>query len=211
MKVLVACEFSGVVRDAFRRRGHDAWSCDLIDSESEREHHIIGDVTRYLSKPGFANVCTRCACPCMGDECIVCGAVTVDCEWDLMIAHPPCTHLAVSGARWFKFKQVEQIQALNFVGKLMDAPMPRICIENPISIISSRIRRPDQIIQPWQFGHGETKATCLWLRNLPKLVPTNIVDGREARVHQMPPGPDRWKERSRTFTGIAEAMAQQWG
>jgi len=132
-------------------------------------------------------------------------------HWDLMIAHPPCTHLAVSGARWFKDKKDEQEKALDFVRKLMDSWVDRIAIENPISIISSRIRKPDQIIQPWQFGHGETKATCLWLKNLPKLVPTCIVEGREARVHKMPPGPDRWKERSRTFAGIAEAMAQQWG
>jgi site-specific DNA-cytosine methylase len=135
----------------------------------------------------------------------------LDEGWDLMIAHPPCTHLAVSGARHFHRKQREQAEALEFVRLLMDAPIGRICIENPISIISSQIRKPDQIIQPWQFGHGETKATCLWLKGLPKLVQTNIVEGREARVHRMPPGPDRWKERSRTFTGIAEAMAQQWG
>lgn len=129
----------------------------------------------------------------------------------MMIAHPPCTHLAVSGARWFKDKREEQEEALAFVRALMDAPIDRICVENPISIISSRIRKPDQIIQPWMFGHGETKATCLWLKNLPKLMPTDIVDGREARVHRMPPGPDRWKERSRTLPGIAEAMASQWG
>jgi len=128
-----------------------------------------------------------------------------------MIAHPPCTHLAVSGARWFKDKREEQEEALAFVRALMDAPIDRICVENPISIISSRIRKPDQIIQPFMFGHGETKATCLWLKNLPKLMPTDIVDGREARVHRMPPGPDRWKERSRTLPGIAEAMASQWG
>jgi hypothetical protein len=128
-----------------------------------------------------------------------------------MIAHPPCTHLAVSGARWFKDKLAEQAAALDFVRDLMAAPIPRACIENPVSIISSRIRKPDQIIQPWQFGHGETKATCLWLKNLPPLQPANVVDGREARVHRMPPGPDRWKERSRTFAGIAEAMARQWG
>ena len=131
--------------------------------------------------------------------------------WDMMIAHPPCTHLAVSGSRWFKDKVKEQAEALIFVQTLMDAPISRICIENPISVISSRIRRPDQIIQPWQFGHGETKATCLWLKNLPTLTPTNIVDGREARVHKMPPGPNRWRERSRTFAGIAKAMAEQWG
>ena len=124
---------------------------------------------------------------------------------------PPCTHLAVSGARWFKDKIEEQAAALEFVRMLINAPIARIAIENPISVISSRIRKPDQIIQPWQFGHGETKATCLWLKNLPKLVPTNIVPGREARVHKMPPGPDRWKERSRTYAGIAAAMAEQWG
>jgi hypothetical protein len=128
-----------------------------------------------------------------------------------MIAHPPCTHLAVSGARWFKDKQQEQREALDFVRYLMAAPIPRICIENPISVISSKIRKPDQIVQPWQFGHGETKATCLWLKNLPKLTPTNIVDGREARIHKMPPSADRWKERSKTYQGIADAMAQQWG
>lgn len=132
-------------------------------------------------------------------------------NWDMGIFHPPCTHLAVSGARWFKDKQREQAEALEFVQRLLDAPMPKIALENPISIISSRIRKPDQIIQPWQFGHGEVKATCLWLKNLPKLVPTNIVEGREARVHREPPGPDRWKKRSRTFQGIADAMADQWG
>ena len=131
--------------------------------------------------------------------------------WDLMIAHPPCTHLAVSGARWFKEKQVEQAAALQFVRQLMAAPIARIAIENPVSIISSNIRKPDQIIQPWQFGHGETKATCLWLQNLPKLVPTKIVEGRQAKVHRMSPGPNRWRERSRTYQGIADAMAEQWG
>jgi site-specific DNA-cytosine methylase len=130
---------------------------------------------------------------------------------DLLIAHPPCTHLAVSGARWFKDKRKEQAEALRFVRALLNAPIPRIALENPISIISSRIRKPDQIIQPWQFGHGETKATCLWLKNLPKLKPTKIVSGREGRVWKASPGPDRWKERSRTLSGIAEAMAGQWG
>lgn len=182
MRVLVACEFSGVVRRAFRALGHDAWSCDLLPAEDDSVYHWDMDVRDIYG---------------LG--------------WDLMIAHPPCTHLAVSGARWFKDKLVEQAEAMEFVRALMAAPIPRIAIENPISIISSRIRKPDQIIQPWQFGHGETKATCLWLKNLPKLVPTNIVEGREARVHKMPPGPDRWKERSRTFEGIAAAMAQQWG
>jgi hypothetical protein len=184
MRVLIACEFSGVVREAFRRRGHDAWSCDLLPPEDGSAYHYQCDAIYLLS---------------------------ARMPWDLMIAHPPCTHLAVSGARWFKDKQAEQSEALEFVRRLLGAPVPRIAIENPISIISSRIRKPDQIIQPWQFGHGETKATCLWLKNLPKLVSTNIVEGRDNRVHRMPPGRDRWKERSRTFTGIAEAMAEQWG
>jgi site-specific DNA-cytosine methylase len=190
MRVLVACEFSGVVRRAFRERGDDAWSCDLLPAEDGDSHHYQCSIEHLLStcKP-----------------------------WDLMIAHPPCTHLAVSGARWFASKQAEQAQALDFVRYLMQPYHPEfceikhICIENPVSIISSRIRKPDQIIQPWQFGHGEVKATCLWLKNLPKLKPTKIVEGRTARVHRMPPSPDRWKERSRTFTGIAEAMAEQWG
>lgn len=185
MKVLVACEFSGRVRDAFTARGHFAMSCDLLPSDLPGRHYQ-GDVRDLLGSR-------------WGDW------------WDLMIAHPPCTHLAVSGARWFKDKQTEQAEALDFVRLLLDAPIPRIALENPVSIISSRIRKPDQIIQPWQFGHGETKATCLWLKNLPLLTPTNIVDGREARVHRMPPGPDRWKQRSITFAGIADAMAEQWG
>lgn len=183
MKVLVACEYSGVVRDAFIRAGHEAYSCDLLPSESDFGPHYQRDVREIVASR----------------------------HWDLMIAHPPCTHLAVSGARWFKDKFEEQLEALDFVQTLLRAPIERIALENPVSIISSRIRKPDQVIQPWQFGHGETKATCLWLKNLPKLVPTNVVEGREARVHRMPPGPDRWKERSRTFTGIAEAMASQWG
>ena len=182
MRVLVACEFSGVVRDAFLAAGHDAWSCDLLPAEHLGERHICGDVREIL------------------DE-----------GWGLMIAHPPCTHLAVSGARWFKDKQREQAEALELVQTLMEAPIERICIENPVSVISSRIRKPDQIIQPWQFGHGETKATCLWLKNLPPLTPTKIVEGRTPRVHHASPGPDRWKERSRTLPGIAAAMAAQWG
>lgn len=181
-RVLVACEYSGVVRRAFRARGHDAWSCDLLSAEDGSPHHYQLDI-----------------------------ALVINDRWDLMIAHPPCTHLAVSGARWFKDKLAEQAEALDFVRRLLDAPVERIALENPISIISSRIRKPDQIIQPWQYGHGETKATCLWLKNLPKLTPTNIVEGREARIHKMPPSPDRWKERSRTYEGIAAAMAAQWG
>jgi site-specific DNA-cytosine methylase len=190
MKVLIACEFSGVVRRAFRALGHDAWSCDLLPAEDMPDggfpddvYHIQGDALEAADSD----------------------------YWDIMIAHPPCTHLSVSGARWFKDKQLEQEAALDFVWQLMEVPIPHIAIENPISIISSRLRKPDQIIQPWQFGHGETKATCLWLKNLPKLVPTDVVEGREARVHKMPPGPDRWKDRSRTFDGIAKAMAEQWG
>ena len=181
MRVLVACEFSGTVRDAFRALGHDAMSCDLLPSEKSGPHYQ-GDVREVL-----------------GDG------------WDLMVAHPPCTHLAVSGARWFAAKRGEQEEALAFVRLLLDAPIPRIALENPVSVISSRIRKPDQIIQPWQFGHGETKATCLWLKGLPPLVSTDIVAGRSPRVHRMPPGPNRWKERSRTFPGIAAAMAAQWG
>jgi hypothetical protein len=181
LKVLVACEYSGIVRDAFARRGHFVVSCDLLPSESPGLHWQ-GDVTGIL-----------------------------DWGWDLMIAHPPCTHLAVSGSRWFKDKLPEQQEALDFVRLLLNVPIPKIALENPVSIISSKIRKPDQIIQPWQFGHGETKATCLWLKGLSKLTPTNVVDGREARVHRMPPSPTRWKERSRTFLGIAEAMAEQWG
>ena|SRR5271157_3092795 len=181
MKVLVACEYSGRVRDAFIALGHEAISCDFLPSESPGPHYQ-GDVRDILNN-----------------------------GWDLLIAHPPCTHLAVSGARWFKDKQQEQKDALDFVRLLMLAPIPRIAIENPISIISSRIKKPTQIIQPWQFGHGETKATCLWLKGLPHLAPENIVSGREAVVHKMPPGPDRWKNRSRTYVGIAKAMANQWG
>lgn len=191
MRVLVACEFSGTVRDAFVRAGHDAMSCDLLPSETMRpdgwDGHYQGDVLQLLADRNY--------------------------EFDLMIAHPPCTDLAVSGARHFAAKRADgrQQAALDFVRALMDAPIPRICIENPISIISSQIRKPDQIIQPWQFGHGETKATCLWLKGLPKLQPTNIVDGREARIHRMAPSPTRWKERSKTYQGIADAMAAQWG
>jgi site-specific DNA-cytosine methylase len=181
MRVLVACEFSGIVREAFKAKGHDAWSCDLLPTEIPGQH-FQGDVLEVINQ-----------------------------DWDMMIAHPPCQHLAVSGARWFKDKQAEQDDALYFVRELMLSLTPKIAIENPISIISSKIRKPDQIIQPWQFGHGETKATCLWLKNLPKLIPTNIVDGRINRVHREPPGPERWKNRSRTFKGIAEAMANTWG
>jgi site-specific DNA-cytosine methylase len=181
MKVLVACEYSGTVRDAFAKKGHEALSCDLLATDKPGKHYQ-GNVFDIIND-----------------------------GWDLMIAHPPCTHLAVSGARWFKDKVIEQAEALDFVRGLMNADIDRICIENPVSIISSRIRKPDQTIQPWQFGHGETKRTCLWLKGLPKLAPTNIVDGREQRIWKLPPSPNRWKVRSVTFQGIADAMANQWG
>lgn len=179
-RVLVACEYSGSVRDAFAACGWDAWSCDLLPSEKPGQHYQ-GDVRNILRE-----------------------------GWDIMVAHPPCTHLAVSGARWFAGKQREQAEALDFVRLLLDAPIPHIALENPVSIISSKIRKPDQVIQPWQHGHGETKATCLWLKNLPRLTPSNIVQGREQRVWKLPPSADRWKERSRTFSGVADAMANQW-
>jgi site-specific DNA-cytosine methylase len=184
MRVLIACEYSGTVREAFRRRGHDAWSCDLLETEIPG-NHVQGDVLKLIEEQAF----------------------------DLMIAHPPCTHLAVSGARHFEAKRASGVQdeALAFVRALLAAPIPRIALENPVSIISSRVRKPDQIIQPWQYGHGETKATCLWLKGLPLLQPSDIVPGRSDRIHKMSPGPNRWKERSRTYQGIADAMAAQWG
>ena len=181
MKVLIACEFSGVVREAFTKLGEDAWSCDLLPTESPSNKHYQCDVRDIIYN-----------------------------GWDLMIAHPPCTHLAVSGARWFKEKLKEQEEALEFVKFLLNAPIEYITLENPISIISSKICKPTQIIQPWMFGHGEVKATCLWLKNLPRLTPTNRVEGRDPRVHYASPGENRWKERSRTLKGIAEAMAMQW-
>lgn len=200
MRVLVACEYSGRVRDAFTAKGHYALSCDLLPTDAPGNHYQ-GDVRDVLYD-----------------------------GWDLMVCHPPCTYLTVAGVRWlyhpedkhlpyserrphpsYPNRRQDQEDALAFVRLLMDAPIERIALENPVSVISGRIRKPDQVVQPWQFGHGETKATCLWLKNLPKLKPTNIVDGREPRVHMMPPGPDRWKERSRTYLGIAEAMAAQWG
>ncbi len=185
MKILVACEFSGAVRQAFRLAGHEAWSCDLYEpAEDGSPWHRQGDAERIAYEGG----------------------------WDLMIAHPPCTRLTVAGARWFKGRESEQAEAIRFVEALWDAPIPLIAIENPIGVLSTRSRlgKPTQIIQPWQFGHGETKATCLWLKGLPPLVPTNVVDGREARIHKMPDGPNRWRERSRTYSGIAAAMAAQW-
>ena len=185
MRVLVACEYSATVRNAFRALGHDAWSCDLLPTDGDPHCHIQGDAI----------------------EAAYSG------DWDLLIAHPPCTDLSVSGARHFATKIADgrQQRALDFVQLLIDAPIERIAIENPISVISSKIRKPDQIIQPWQFGHGETKATCLWLKNLQKLEATDIVEGREQRIFRLPPSPDRWKIRSKTYQGIADAMAVQWG
>lgn len=186
MRVLVACEMSGIVREAFRARGHDAWSCDLLQTEQPSPFNIQGDALDVIGRG----------------------------RWDLMIAHPPCQYLAVSGARWNvnnPSRQVSQALALGFVQALMNADVTRIAIENPISIISTRIRKPDQIIQPWMFGHPETKATCLWLKGLPKLMPTDVVDGRANRIHRMAPGPNRSRDRSRTYAGIAAAMAEQWG
>ena len=182
MRVLVACEFSGVVREAFAKCGHDAWSCDLLPTERESNKHIQGDVLQVFND-----------------------------GWDLMIAHPPCTHLAVSGARWFKDKLVEQAEALDFVQRLMNAPVPRIAIENPVSIISSRIRKPDQIIQPFHFGDPFRKTTCLWLKGLPLLSATNDLGTGEQACWREPPHPDRWKRRSKTYPGFAAAMATQWG
>ena len=188
MRVLIACEFTGTVRRAFREAGHNAWSCDLLPAE-DGGPHILGDVRQVLTA-----------------------------DWDLMIAHPPCTHLAVSGARHFHRKQAEQAEALAFVQTLMDAPIPRIALENPVSVISTRIRKPDQIIQPYQFGHPESKKTCLWLKGLNPLQPTEVMQMRGRWENQTPsgqnklgPSPDRWKIRSATYPGVARAMATQWG
>lgn len=185
MRVLVACEFSGVVRDAFIARGHDAMSCDLQATEAPGPHYQ-GDLFDVIDFP-----------------------------WDLAIFHPECTHLAVSGSRHFDVKRMDgrQQSAAAFFMRIVrqSAHIPMTAIENPVCVMSSLYRKPDQIVQPWQFGHGETKATCFWLKGLPLLRPTNIVDGREPRIHHMPPSADRWKERSRTYAGIANAMADQWG
>ena len=184
MKILIACEYSGIVRDAFLKKGHDAISCDILPSESNFGPHYQCDVNDILMD-----------------------------NWDMIIAFPPCTHLSASGARWFPEKQKDyrQQKAIVFFMQLALAPVPKIVIENPIGIMSTLWRKPDQIIQPWQFGHGETKATCLWLKGLPELNPTDIVKGRENRIHKMPPSKTRAMERSRTFEGIAKAMADQWG
>jgi hypothetical protein len=199
VRVLVACEYSGRVRQAFRDRGHDAWSCDLHEpAEDGSEYHLVGDALDWIAT-GYP--------PTKRDYPFRLPS------WDLLIAHPPCTHLSVSGAKHFEAKRADgrQQEAIDFFMALANAPIPRIAIENPVCIMSSVWREPDQVIQPWQFGHGETKATCLWLKGLPMLTPTKIVPGREPRVHRMSPGPDRWKERSRTYEGIAAAMADQWG
>ena len=190
MRVLIACEFSGIVRRAFRARGHEAWSCDLLPSEDRSDFHIEGDARAIL-----------------------------DDGWDLlMVAHPPCTRLCNSGVRWLAERNLwaDLDAAADLFSAFWNAPIERVCIENPVMHrhAKARIRNyrePAQSVQPWQFGHGETKRTCLWLRALPKLTPTNIVEGREPRVHRMPPGPNRWRERSRFFPGIADAMADQWG
>lgn len=184
MRILIGCEESATVRDAFRARGHDAYSCDLIGTRGDPAWHITGDVFRVLKERG---------------------------PWDMMICFPPCTHVCVSGARWWKSKVAEQRAALEFMRDLLESKVEQIAMENPIGAFSSYWRKPDQIIQPWQFGHGETKATCLWLKNLSLLRPTNIVEGREARIHKMPPSPNRARDRSKTFSGIAHAMAEQWG
>jgi site-specific DNA-cytosine methylase len=184
LKVLVACEESQAVTIEFRKLGHEAFSCDILPcSGGHPEWHLQKDITELFKQ-----------------------------KWDMMIAFPPCTHLAVSGARWFKEKQKDgrQQDAIDFFMKLINAPINKIAVENPIGIMSTKYRKPDQIIQPWEFGHGETKATCLWLKNLQKLKPTNIVSGREQRIWKLPPTEDRAKLRSKTFTGIAKAMAEQW-
>jgi hypothetical protein len=187
MRVLIACEFSGIVRDAFRERGHDAWSCDLLPCERGGPHYQ--EDVMYVRDEG----------------------------WDLMIAHPPCTYLASSGARWWKGRQDEQGAAINFVLRLANTRyISRIAIENPIGRLSTRWRKPDQIIQPWMFGHEETKSTCLWLKGLPQLVPTQVMEVRNRNLtpsgqNKLGPSPDRWKLRSRTYEGIARAMACQWG
>jgi hypothetical protein len=194
MRVLIACEFSGTVRRAFRDRGHDAWSCDLLPAEDGSEFHFQGDIHDHLNA-----------------------------TWDMMIAHPPCTYLASSGLHWNKRRHERALlteEALSFVLDLANAPIPKIAIENPIGCLSTRWRKPDQIIHPWQFGDDASKATCLWLKGLPLLTPTNeLPGGRKARrANQTPsgqnklgPSADRWKLRSITYQGIADAMAEQWG
>lgn len=183
MRILIACEYSGVVREAFRDKEHDAWSCDLLSADDSSPYHYQEDIRPLL-----------------------------DLQWDLILAFPPCTHLAVSGARWFEQKRQDgrQQQGIDFFMEFTRLKC-RWCIENPVGIMSTHYRKPDQIVQPWQFGHGETKATCLWLNWLPELAPTDIVAGREPRIWKMGPSKNRWKERSKTYEGIARAMADQWG
>lgn len=183
-RILIGCERSGKVRQAFRAIGFDAWSCDLEVPEDDSVHHIVGDITEQL-----------------------------DGEWAAAIFFPPCTDVASSGARWFAEKRRDgrQAAAIALVRLLLAAPINKIALENPIGVLSTAIRKPDQILQPWQFGHGEVKATCLWLKNLPPLQPTQIVEGRHARVWRMGPSPTRAIDRARTYDGIAKAMADQWG
>ncbi len=185
--ILVACEFSGIVTQAFRDKGHNAISIDLLPTEGNVHTHLVQDVIKFLEN--------------------------TDSDWDLMIGFPDCKDLASSGARWFKEKREDgrQQKAIDFFMKLVNANIPKIAIENPVGIMSSHYRKPDQYVQPWEFGHGETKKTGFWLKNLPLLKPTKIVTGRKPRVHYESPGKDRWKNRSRTYQGIAEAMANQWG
>lgn len=197
MNVLIACEFSGIVRDAFIKKGHNAVSCDLLPTEKPGPHIQIDIREMPFIRQNSMDLEIINQRP--------------EWEWNLIIAHPPCTHLAVSGAKHFWYKQKEQAEAIAFFMMFINAPIQKICVENPISIMSTRYRKPDQYIQPWQFGHGETKKTCLWLKGLPPLKPTNIVSGREARIHKMSPGPQRAKLRSTTYQGIADAMAEQWG
>lgn len=184
MKVLIGCESSGVIRNEFRKRGHKAFSCDILPADDKSPYHIHGDVRLALYY-----------------------------GWDLFIVHPECTHLCVSGARWFPEKRADgrQQEAIKFFMEMVEANVDKICTEKPVGIMSTLYKKPSQIIQPWQFGHPETKATCLWLKNLPLLIPTDIAEGREHRIHRMAPGPNRSKERSRSYEGIGRAMAEQWG
>jgi len=191
MRVLIGCEMSGQTRDAFCKRGHDAWSCDLLGRE---QYPDLFDIQLFSNNHIVADVLT-----------------VIDKGWDLAIFYPPCTHLAVSGARWFKDKLLEQALAVDFVQKLWAAPIEKVAIENPIGVLSRKFMKPTQIVQPWMFGHEENKATCLWLRNLPKLKPSNEVAGYKNTVHEMAPSPERGILRSLAYLGMVEAMARQWG
>lgn len=217
MRVLIACEFSGTVREAFRRQGHDAWSCDLLPAEDNSPNHLRVNVLNIIEAIGSSGF--------IYDSAYGTPQYDPPLEWDLMIAHPPCTYLCNSGVKHLYLngrrengpdpvRWAEMNKAAGFFKALLDAPIPRICIENPVMHGYGREAlgwKYEQIIQPWQFGHGEIKATCVWLKGLPKLVPTKVVEGRTPRVHHASPGVDRWKERSRTLQGIADAMAEQWG